>query len=87
METSGYGVDAVRMLKQLAEEDVQAAAEDETRRLVAALRLLYARKRFRELTGVDEERLLAPPPPGPPPGPGPGPRHGAAPERHTLRRP
>jgi DNA-binding transcriptional MerR regulator len=95
MESSGYGVDAVRMLRLLAEEEVRGAAEDETRRLVAALRLLYARKRFRELTGVDEERLLAPPPPGLPPGPPPGPlpgrfpgpRQGAAAGRHTVRRP
>jgi DNA-binding transcriptional MerR regulator len=91
MATSGYGVDAVRMLRQLAEDEVGGAGDDETRRLVAALRLLYARKRFRELTGVDEERLLAPPPPVPPPGPPPGrlpgPRQETAAGRHTVRRP
>lgn len=92
METTGHGVDAVRMLRRLAEDEVRGADEDEARRLIAGLRLLYARKRFRELTGVDEERLLAPAPPvppvGPPPVPGPGRlRQATAAGRHTVRRP
>jgi DNA-binding transcriptional MerR regulator len=72
LDLSDCGVDGIRMLKRSAERDVRAAA-DETALTEAALRLLYARKAFRETVGVDEERLGAPAPPHPPPHPPPGP--------------
>jgi DNA-binding transcriptional MerR regulator len=73
LELTDSGVDGVKMLKDLVDRDVQGSAGDEIGMTQAALRSLYARKAFRELTGVDDERLGAPPPPGPHPHPK---RHG-----------
>lgn len=66
LELSDCGVDGIKMVKRTAERDVRAAAGDETALTEAALRTLYARKAFREVGGVDEERLGLPPPPAPP---------------------
>jgi DNA-binding transcriptional MerR regulator len=68
---TGLGIDAIRMLKTLAERDVRqaAAAADDPLLWEVALRILYQRKAFRELTGTDEEHYPhGPPPPPPPPG-------------------
>jgi len=65
LELTDAGVDGIRMLKDLVERDVRGSAGDEIGMTQAALRILYARKAFRELTGVDDERLGAPPPPDP----------------------
>ena len=76
---AGVGVEGIRMLKRLAERDIQrsAASGEETALIEEALRILYQRKAFREETGMDEEHFPEgkPPPPlhppkGPPPGPG-----------------
>ena len=77
MERTGISVDGIRVLKRLAEREVRQAGADENVLAEVALRLLYARKAFREVAGVDEERLGAPHPPKPPPRPHPkGPKHG-----------
>jgi DNA-binding transcriptional MerR regulator len=81
---TGLGVEGLRMLKDLSERDIRRAATeagDETMLLEAALRLLYQRKAFREVTGMDEEHY----PEGRPPPPihGPGPKaHGPGPKAH-----
>jgi DNA-binding transcriptional MerR regulator len=81
----GVPLDGLRMLKQLSEREVRGAGErdDPARLTELALRLLYQRKAFRELTGTDEEHfpeaMPSPPPPGgphpPAPLPGGSPRH------------
>ena len=70
LELSDCGVDGIRMLQRRAERGVDVAAGDEVMLTEAALEILLARKAFRRLTGVDEERYGAPPPPPPhrPPG-------------------
>lgn len=65
LELTDCGVDGIKMLKHLAEREVRGTATDEAGLTESALRSLYVRKAFRELTGVDEERLGAPLP-GPP---------------------
>ena len=85
IEAPGYGVEAIRMLKQLAEREIRSAAGDEILMTELALRLLYARKAFREVAGVDEERLWAPPPP--PDGPHPHPRPPGGPHPRPRHRP
>jgi DNA-binding transcriptional MerR regulator len=68
---AGLGIDAIRMLKTLAERDVRQAADraDDTLLCEIALRILYQRKAFREATGSEEEHYPhGPPPPPPPPG-------------------
>lgn len=72
LEVTDCGIDGIRMLKGTAERSVLAAAGDEPALLEEALRLLYARKAFRRLTGVDEERFAGPPSPPPPHPPHPG---------------
>jgi DNA-binding transcriptional MerR regulator len=83
----GVPLDGLRMLKELSEREVRAAGDgdDPARVTELALRLLYQRKAFREVTGTDEEHFPeptpAPPPPGgphppPPPPGGPHPRPG-----------
>lgn len=69
LELTDWGIDGIRTLKRLAEREVRAAG-DEASLTETALRALYARKAFRELVGVDDERLGAPahqPPPHPKP--------------------
>ncbi len=67
---AGIGVEGVRMLKRIAERDVQrsSGAGDETALMEEALRILYQRKAFREETGMDEEHYPEGhrPPPRPP---------------------
>jgi DNA-binding transcriptional MerR regulator len=72
LEVTDCGIDGIRMLKRTAERSVLAGAGDEAVLLEEALRLLYARKAFRRVTGVDEERFAGPPPPPPPHPPHPG---------------
>jgi DNA-binding transcriptional MerR regulator len=77
---TGVGVEGLRVLKDLSERDVRHAAgagADETELLEVALRILYQRKAFREVTGMNEEHYPdgnpLPPPHGgaghPPPPP------------------
>ena len=85
---SGVSLDGLQMLKQVTEREVRRAGEDRDPAALTelALRLLYQRKAFREITGMDEEHFPeGHPPPPPPPGPegpppwdrGPGPKgHG-----------
>ncbi|MGA9113030.1 MAG: helix-turn-helix domain-containing protein [Candidatus Dormiibacterota bacterium] len=76
----GVSLDGLRMLKELSEREVRGAGErdDPTRLTELALRLLYQRKAFREMTGTDEEHfpeaMPSPPPPGGP-HPAPPPPH------------
>ncbi len=68
---AGLGIEAIGMLKTLAEREIRqaGAAPDEALLLEAALRILYQRKAFREETGMDEEHYpQGPQPPPPPPG-------------------
>src|SRR5437763_16686019 len=62
---AGFGVEGLRMLKDLSERDIRRAAEsgDETMLIELALRVLYQRKAFREETGMDEEHYPGGPPP------------------------
>jgi hypothetical protein len=55
--SGGTSVDGIRMLKDLSEREIRRAAEPADEPLVSelALRLLYQRKAFRELTGMKEE--------------------------------
>ncbi len=67
LELTDCGVDGIRMLQRQAERDVGADPGDEAALTESALRLLLARKAFRRVSGVDEERYGAPPvPPAPP---------------------
>lgn len=61
LDLTGCGVDGVKTLKRIAERDVRSAGSDEALLTEIALGSLYARKAFREQTGVDDERLGAPP--------------------------
>ena len=74
----GVGVEGVRMLKELAQRDIEqaAAANNELILTEAALRILYERKAFEGSTGMKEEHYPEghPMPPGPP-GRKPGPKH------------
>jgi DNA-binding transcriptional MerR regulator len=71
LELTDCGIDGIKMLKRLAEREVRGPRDDEVGLSESALRSLYARKAFRELAGVDDERLGAPAPPGPGPHPKP----------------
>lgn len=71
LELTDCGVDGIKTLKRLSEREVRSAVGDEAMLTETALRSLYARKAFRELSGVDDERLGAPPPPAGPPHPAP----------------
>jgi DNA-binding transcriptional MerR regulator len=75
LELTDCGVDGIKMLKGIAEREVRASARDEAGLTELALRSLYARKAFRETTGVDDERLGAPAHPPPP-----------APLKHHVRK-
>jgi len=88
---SGLSLDALQMLKELSEREVRRAGRDRDPRALAelALRILYQRKAFREVTGMDEEHFPEghpPPPPHGPGGPAPG-RHGPGPKDHGPRQP
>jgi DNA-binding transcriptional MerR regulator len=88
---TGVSLDGLQMLKQVTEREVRRAGVDRDPAALTelALRLLYQRKAFREVTGMDEEHFPEghpPPPPhgleGPPPWDrGPGPK-GHGPRRH-----
>ena len=83
---SGVSLDGLRMLKELSEREVRRGAEGPDRRALTelALRILYQRKAFREVTGTDEEHYPDSPPAPPhhgPPRPEP-PRHGRGPKGH-----
>lgn len=75
----GVGVEGLRMLKDLAQRDIEraAAASDDRTLTEAALRILYERKAFEESTGMKEEHYPEGHPPRPPGPPGrkPGPKH------------
>lgn len=72
---AGVGVEGVGMLKRLAERDVRRSASsgEQTALAEEALRILYQRKAFREVTGMDEEHYPEGRPPPPPPAPPRGP--------------
>jgi DNA-binding transcriptional MerR regulator len=80
---SGMGVEGLRMLKELSERDIRRAATsgDERDLIELALRILYQRKAFREVTGMDEEHYPEGRPPPPPHRLGPK-SHGGGPKRH-----
>lgn len=79
------GVEGLRVLKELSERDVRraATAADEAELLEVALRILYQRKAFREVTGMNEEHYPDGKPPPPPHG-GPG-HHPGPPPRKPPR--
>jgi DNA-binding transcriptional MerR regulator len=91
MVDAGVSLDGLRMLKELTERDIRRAGEraDAQSLTEIALRILYARKAFREVTGMDEEQFpdgRPPPPLHGPHGPGHGPpRHGARGHGHGPR--
>ncbi len=73
---AGVSLDGLQMLKELAEREVRRAGRDQDLPALTelALRILYQRKAFRDVTGMDEEHYPEghPPPPhghGPRPGP------------------
>jgi len=72
---AGTSVDGIRMLKELSERELRRAAEagDELVIGEVALRLLYQRKAFGEVTGMKEEHYPHGDPK--PPGRGPGRHH------------
>jgi DNA-binding transcriptional MerR regulator len=81
---SGVSLDALQMLKELSEREVRRAGRDRDRGALTelALRILYQRKAFREVTGMDDEHYPEghpPPPTHGPEGHGPG-RHGPGPK-------
>jgi DNA-binding transcriptional MerR regulator len=86
---SGVSLDGLQMLKRLAEREVRRAGGDGDQATLTelALRILYQRKTFREVTGMDEEHYPEghPPPPPGPPGPAPWGRN-PAPKGHGPRR-
>lgn len=89
---AGASVDGLRMLKDLSERDVRLAgmSPDADVLYEFALRLLYQRKAFREVTGMDEEHYPeGRPAPAPPPAPGAhGHKHkGHGPKEHPARPP
>jgi DNA-binding transcriptional MerR regulator len=52
---AGVGIDGIRALRAIAEREVRGAEGDEGILEEVALRLLYSRKAFREVTGTDED--------------------------------
>jgi DNA-binding transcriptional MerR regulator len=58
----GVGIDGIRVLRSIAERDVRTAAGDDAMLEEFALRLLYARKAFREVTDTDEDHFPSPMP-------------------------
>jgi DNA-binding transcriptional MerR regulator len=80
---SGVSLDGLQMLKALSEREVRRAGRDGDLEALTelALRILYQRKAFREMTGMDDEHYPEGHPPPPPHGPGHGPgRHGPPPK-------
>ena len=65
---SGASVDGLRMLRELAQREIRSATAPPGDPLPTelALRILYQRKAFREVTGTDEEHYPDAPPPHPP---------------------
>jgi DNA-binding transcriptional MerR regulator len=59
---TGVGIDGIRALRAIAEREVRGAEGDERTLEEVALRLLYARKAFREVTGTDEDHFPDPMP-------------------------
>jgi DNA-binding transcriptional MerR regulator len=91
---AGVGIDGVRMLRTMTERDVRQSASsgDGIDLARCALQILYARKAFREATGMDEAHFPEGRPHPPPPrshGPGPGrvPRGPTAPKGPRGDRP
>ncbi len=85
---AGKSLDGLVMLKELTEREIRRADHEADSAMLAetALRLLYQRKAFREVAGMDEEHYPDGPhrPPhhgGRPTGAGPKP-HGPGPKRH-----
>ena len=87
---SGVSLDALQMLKELSEREVRRAGRDGDRVALTelALRILYQRKAFREVAGMDDEHYPEGHPAPPPHGPerrGPG-RHGPGSKRQGPKR-
>jgi DNA-binding transcriptional MerR regulator len=59
---SGVGIDGIRAIRAIAEREVRGAGGDEETLEELALRLLYARKVFREVTATDEDHFPDPKP-------------------------
>ncbi len=57
---AGVGIEGVRMLKDLSEREIRRAGigDDDLAMTEMALRILYQRKAFREVVGVEEEKFL-----------------------------
>src|SRR5213083_1069566 len=51
----GIEIDGIRAIRAIAEREARAVEGDETILEEIALRLLYSRKVFREVTGTDED--------------------------------
>ena len=75
-------MDGIRVLKDLSEREIRRAAEVEDEAMLSevALRVLYQRKAFREVTGMKEENYPHGEPK--PPDHGPGRHHGPGPKKH-----
>lgn len=81
---TGVPLEGLRMLKEIAEREVRRAGRDQDPPTLTevALRILYQRKAFRDVTGMDEEHYPEGHPP-PPHAHGPHPRpHGGGPRGH-----
>ncbi len=79
---SGVSLDGLQMLKALSEREIRRAGvdADEVALTELALRILYERKAFREVTGMDDEHYPeGHPPPHDREGHGPG-KHGPGPK-------
>jgi DNA-binding transcriptional MerR regulator len=59
---AGVGIDGIRAIRALAEREVRGAVGDDETLEEVALRLLYARKAFREVTETDEDHFPHPKP-------------------------
>lgn len=82
---AGVSLEGLRAVKELSEREIRQAGRDGDQRLLTELaaRILYQRKAFREVTGMDEEHYPEghPEPPHGPGKPGPG-HHGPGPKGH-----
>jgi DNA-binding transcriptional MerR regulator len=83
---AGASVDGIRMLKDLSEREIRRAADvaDEAMLSEIALRVLYQRKAFREVTTMNEEHYPDGDPK--PPGHGPGRHHGPGPKEKKQKK-
>ena len=79
-------MDGIRMLKELSEREIRRGADvaDEAMLSEIALRLLYQRRVFREVTGMNEEHYPEGDPK--PPGHGPGRHHGPGPKEKKKKK-